>query len=141
MAKRLGDLLLEESLVTEAQIQKAIEEQQKSGEPLGRILVRMGFITEEALYYFLAIQFGTEYIDLNGIELKPEVIAILKKEIAEDMNIIPVEVTDSQIIFATSEPDDHLIMKIKERVALPVDKIKFVITSETAMKNAMSANE
>jgi type IV pilus assembly protein PilB len=139
MAKRLGDLLLEESLVTEAQIQKAIEEQQKSGEPLGRILVRMGFITEEALYYFLAIQFGTEYVDLGGLELKPEAISLIKKEIAEELNIIPVEVTGAQVIFATSEPDDHLVMKIKERVALPVDKIKFVITSETAMRNALSA--
>lgn len=140
MAKRLGDLLLEESLVTEAQIQKAIEEQQKSGEPLGRILVRMGFITEEALYYFLAIQFGTEYVDLNGMDLKEETTGIIKKEIAEDLNIIPVEVTGAQIIFATSEPDEHLAMKIKERVALPVDKIKFVITSETAMRNALSAH-
>ncbi len=139
MAKRLGDLLLEESLVTEQQIQRAIEEQQKSGEPLGRILVRMGYITEEALYYFLAIQFGTEYIDLNGVELKQETVDIIKKEVAEDLNIIPVEATGSQIIFATSEPDDHMLMKIKERVVLPVDKVKFVITSETAMKNALSA--
>jgi type IV pilus assembly protein PilB len=139
MAKRLGDLLLEESLVTEAQIQKAIEEQQKSGEPLGRILVRMGFITEEALYYFLAIQFGTEYVDLSGMDLKQETVDIIKKELAEEMNVIPIEVTGSQIIFATSEPDEHLIMKIKERAALPVDKVKFVITSETAMRNALSA--
>jgi type IV pilus assembly protein PilB len=139
MAKRLGDLLLEESLVTEAQIQKAIDDQQKTGEPLGRILVRMGFITEEALYYFLAIQFGTEYVDLNGLEIKQETVDIIKKEVAEDLNIIPIEVKGSQIIFATSDPDDHILMKIKERVVLPMDKIKFVITSETAMRNALSA--
>jgi type IV pilus assembly protein PilB len=138
MAKRLGDLLLEESLVTEAQIKKAIEEQQKSGEPLGRILVRMGFITEDALYYFLAIQFGTEYIDLGAMDLKQETVDLIKKEIAEELKIIPIEFKANQIIFATSEPDDHLVMRIKERTALPADKVKFVITSETAMKNAFS---
>jgi type IV pilus assembly protein PilB len=138
MAKSLGDLLLEESLVTEAQIKKAIEEQQKSGEPLGRILVRMGFITEDALYYFLAIQFGTEYIDLGAMDLKQETVDLIKKEIAEELKIIPIEFKANQIIFATSEPDDHLVMRIKERTALPADKVKFVITSETAMKNAFS---
>jgi len=140
LAKRLGDLLLEESLVTEGQLQKALEEQNKSGEPLGRILIRMGFITEEALYYFLAIQFGTDYIDLSTVDIPESTANIIKKEVAEDMNVIPVSATDNEIIFATSEPDEHLLMKIKERVALPVDKIKFVVTSETSMRNALSAH-
>ena len=52
MAKRLGDLLIEEGIIQDDQLGKAIEEQQKTGEPLGRILVQMNYITEEALYYF-----------------------------------------------------------------------------------------
>jgi type IV pilus assembly protein PilB len=139
VAKRLGDLLLEEKLVTEEQIQKAIEDQQKTGEPLGRILVRMNFITEEALFYFLAIQFGTEYVELAGRDIKPEVVALIKKELAEEFNVMPIEMNSSEIVFATSEPDDHLISKIKDRALLPRDKeIKFVVTSEGNMKNALS---
>src|SRR6056297_1027848 len=114
MAKRLGDLLLEENLVTKEQVEKAIEEQQKSGEPLGRILVRMGFITEEALYYFLAIQFGVEYVDLENTEISEDTAKVIKKETAEEFGVIPIEADNEKIILATSEPDEHLITKIKE---------------------------
>jgi len=138
MAKRLGELLLEENLVTADQIQKALEEQQKTGEPLGRILVRMGFITEDALFYFIAIQYGMEYVDISNIEIEPSAINVIKKEVAESLNIIPIEATNDRIVIATSEPDEHLIIKLKERVVLPMDKIKFIVTSETNMRNALS---
>lgn len=137
MSKRLGELLLEENLVTPEQIQKAIEEQQKTGEPLGRILVRMGVITEDALFYFIAIQYGMDYVDISNIQIEPETINIIKKEVAEELNIIPIEATNNKIVFATSEPDEHLIIKLKERVVLPVENIKFVVTSESNMRNAM----
>ena len=139
MAKRLGDLLIEENLITEEQLNEAIENQQKSGEPLGRILVRMGLITEEALYYFLAIQFGVDFVELSNRTIPDDVIKIIKKEIAEEFNIIPIESTDNKIVFATSEPDEHLILKLKEKTLLPHEKeIKFVVATETDIKNALS---
>jgi len=139
MAKRLGDLLREENLITEEQLNEAIENQQKSGEPLGRILVRMGLITEEALYYFLAIQFGVDFVELSNRTIPDDVIKIIKKEIAEEFNIIPIESTDNKIVFATSEPDEHLILKLKEKTLLPHEKeIKFVVATETDIRNALS---
>jgi type IV pilus assembly protein PilB len=138
MAKRLGDLLLEENLVTQDQIMKAIEEQQKSGEPLGRILVKRGSITEEALFYFLAIQFGTEYVDLPS-EIKPELLAVLKKEVAEEFNCIPIELTATHIVIATSDPDDHFTEKLMQRTVMPEGReIKFVISSESNIKAALA---
>jgi type IV pilus assembly protein PilB len=139
MAKRLGDLLLEENLITEDQIKRALEDQQKSGEPLGRILVKMGFITEEALYYFLAIQFGVEYVDLIGHDIPPELLKVISKDTAEKYSILPYEEKGNKIYFATSEPDEHLVTKIRERSAIPLDKeIKFVITSESAIKSCLA---
>ncbi len=139
MAKRLGDLLREENLITEVQLAKAIEEQQKTGEPLGRILVRMGAITEDALYYFLAIQFGVDYVDFSDKNIPDGLIKMIKKEVAEEFNIIPYEMKDNKIIFATSEPDEHLVLKIREKTLLPKDmEIKFVVATESAIKNGLS---
>ncbi len=139
MAKRLGDLLREENLITEEQLAKAIEEQQKTGEPLGRILVRMGIITEDALYYFLAIQFGVDYVDFSDKNISDDLIKMIKKEVAEEFSIIPYEIKDNKIVFATSEPDEHLVLKIREKTLLPKDmEIKFVIATESAIKNALS---
>ena len=123
MAKRIGDLLLEESIITQEQLSKAIEDQQKSGEPLGRILIKLGFITEEALYYFLAIQFGCEYRDIAEIQIPEDTIKLIKKEVAEELGIIPVEYAKNRIVFATSEPNDHLILRIREKTALPEGSI------------------
>ncbi len=140
MAKRLGDLLLEEGLVTQEQIMLAIQSQQKSGEPLGRILVKLGSITEDALFYFLAIQFGVEYVDLRDREIKKEMTDLIKKEVAEKFNVIPLEMTAKHIVFATCEPDEHLATKLRESAALPMDReIKFVVVSETALKNTLAS--
>jgi type IV pilus assembly protein PilB len=139
MAKRLGDLLIEEGLITEDQLKTAIEDQGKTGDPLGRTLVRMGHITEEALYYFLAIQFGVEYVDIADYELESDIINLINKDIAEELNIIPIEASEFKITFVTSEPDEHLPTKIRERSLIGPDvDIKFVITSETGIRNALS---
>ena len=139
MAKRIGDLLLEESLITPDQLQKALEEQQKSGDQVGKILVRMGFITEEALYYFLAIQFGTEYVDLKDVQISSEAAAFIKKETAEKFNAIPIEVTPEKITFVTSDPDDYFGHRIRESLLIPQETaISFVVTSSGGMQSALA---
>lgn len=139
MAKRIGDLLLEESLITPDQLQQALNEQQKSGDQVGKILVRMGFITEEALYYFLAIQFGTEYVDLKDVRISSEAVAYIKKETAEKFNAIPIEVTPEKVIFVTSDPDDYFAHRIRESLLIPQETaISFVVTSSSGIQAALS---
>ncbi|MFP4466572.1 MAG: GspE/PulE family protein [Candidatus Goldiibacteriota bacterium] len=139
MAKRLGDLLTEESLITDEQLKQAIEEQAKTGEPLGRILVRMHFITEEALYYFLAIQFGIEYVDIADRDIPEETIKTISKEVAEKFGVVPLESDQKKILLATSEPDEHLGTRVRENALIHPDiELKFVITSETGIRNALS---
>ncbi len=139
MAKRIGDLLLEESLITPEQLQQALDEQQKSGDQVGKILVRMGFITEEALYYFLAIQFGTEYIDMKDVQISSETANYIKKEAAEKFNAIPYEVTPKKVVFVTSDPDDYFGQRIRESLLIPNDiAISFVVTSSSGMQAALA---
>ncbi|HDT15367.1 MAG TPA: type II secretion system protein GspE [Firmicutes bacterium] len=139
MAKRLGDLLTEENLITAEQLQQAIDEQIKTGEPLGRILVRMHFITEEALYYFLAIQYGVEYIDVADLDITEETIKTINKDVAERFGVLPIESDEKRILLATAEPDEHLATRIRENALIHPDiELKFVITSETGIRNALS---
>lgn len=138
MGKRIGDLLLEESLITPDQLQQALEEQQKSGDQVGKILVRKGFITEEALYYFLAIQFGTEYVDLKDVQIPSETASYMKKETAEKFNSMPYEVTPTKIVFVTSDPDDHFGQRIRENLLIPGNiAVSFIVTSTSSMQAAL----
>ncbi|MDQ1448537.1 MAG: type pilus assembly protein PilB, partial [Actinomycetota bacterium] len=61
----LGSLLIDEGLLTEAQLDAAVVEQARSGKPLGRLLIEQGTISEAELVRTLARQVGLEFVDLN----------------------------------------------------------------------------
>ena len=63
--KQLGDILLDEGLVTEGQLMAALDEQAVRGESLGRVLVEIGMLTEAQLVQALASQVGMQFVDLS----------------------------------------------------------------------------
>src|SRR3989338_2911090 len=74
---RLGDMLVQQSLITAEQLKLALEEQKRSGRKLGRILVENGYVTEEGISRGLARQLGGEFVDLKTFKLQPELIKLL----------------------------------------------------------------
>ncbi|MCV5638823.1 hypothetical protein OFN49_28455, partial [Escherichia coli] len=65
LRKRLGDLLVEEGIVSEDQIQQALSAQRSTGQKLGDALIDLGFITEKQMLEFLSQQLGLPLIDLG----------------------------------------------------------------------------
>ena len=63
--RRLGDLLVAEGLITDAQLKQALGDQKGKTDKLGSILVKLNFITEEQLIGFLSRQYGIPSITLN----------------------------------------------------------------------------
>ena len=106
MAKKLGELLVKENLITPEQLQKALEEQKKHGGRLGSYLTRMGFINEEELTGFLSKQYGVPAVNLKEIEIDPEIIKLLPKEMAKKYNVIPINRTGSTLLVAMSDPSN-----------------------------------
>lgn len=64
---RLGDVLVEHKIISEAQLQAALKEQKKSGHKLGRALIALGYISEEQLMAFLSRQLQVPFIDLKHL--------------------------------------------------------------------------
>ena len=62
---RLGDMLVQQELVTGEQLKLALEEQKRSGRKLGRVLVESGYVTEEGISRGLARQIGADFVDLK----------------------------------------------------------------------------
>ncbi|MDI7253297.1 MAG: hypothetical protein QME89_12195, partial [Actinomycetota bacterium] len=62
--ERLGQILVKNRIITEEQLQQALERQRETGEPLGRVLVDMKMVSEGALTSILARQIGLRYVDL-----------------------------------------------------------------------------
>ena len=102
--KRLGDLLVSVGLITEDDLQKALELQKTSKKRLGDVLTSSGFITEQQLIEALEVQLGVEFIDLSKAMVPPEMAQILPKNIAKQHGVVPVRLDRDTLFIAMSDP-------------------------------------
>ena len=102
--KRLGDMLISRGVISEDQLNKALELQKTQGKRLGQTLVDNGFITEEQLIDTLREQLGVDYIDLNKTDIDPEMSHIIPRHVAEKDAIVPVKVVRDNLFLAMADP-------------------------------------
>lgn len=100
----IGQILKDKNLVDEAQIRQALSIQKQSGGAIGRIFVEMGWITEEEVLGALGEQFGMETINLDSIEILPEIIQKVPKPMAGIYRVIPVSFKDDVLTIAMADP-------------------------------------
>ena len=89
--KPLGQVLKEMELVSEGQIQEALQIQRKQGGVIGEILVGLGYVAREEILLALAAQMGMEVVDLDEIEIDPVVINKVPANMAKSYNVIPIK--------------------------------------------------
>jgi len=125
--KRLGSLLVEEQLITEEQLQEALVAQKTSGDPVGEALVKLGHITEESLYRFLAIQHGLEYGSLEGIDVPAALLKFITATVAWKYKSVPVSQENGTVTMATCQPDDLSLFYLPKEIKLP-NEVRLKIT-------------
>jgi type IV pilus assembly protein PilB len=135
MASRLGELLVRENLISLQQLQRAQEEQRKSGGRLGYQLTKLGYIEENELTSFLSKQFGVPSINLAEFEIDPDIIKLIPREVAEKHVVIPVNRAGSSLIVAMSDPSN--IYAIDDLKFVTGYNIEVVVASEAAIKSAI----
>ncbi|MFC5301512.1 GspE/PulE family protein [Azospira restricta] len=91
---RLGDLLIQQGLLTDEQLKMALEEQKRSGRKLGRIFVDSGYVTEEGISRALAGQLRIPFLDLKHFNPRPELIKLLPEAQARRFRALVLDVTD-----------------------------------------------
>ncbi|HOB93184.1 MAG TPA: GspE/PulE family protein [Aquabacterium sp.] len=90
---RLGDLLIQEALLTPAQLDEALADQKKSGRKLGRIFVDRQWVSEVQIAKAVARQLRAPFIDLTARNIRPEVAALLPETQARRLRALPIENT------------------------------------------------
>ena len=116
--KQLGKLLIEEDMLTQEQLDQALALQQGGGGKLGTCLVKLGILSEEALHYFVAVQLGIEFIELKGMEIPPEIIHLVGKDVANRYQVLPVAKGDATLTVASSDPTDPKLFRLREDLLL-----------------------
>ena len=102
--KSLGKILLAKGLLTESPLEQALEEQKYTGSLLGRILIKLGFISEERVLKALGIQSGMEFVSLKNIKIPKAVIQKVPPSIAKIYKILPVRFENSILTIAICDP-------------------------------------
>ncbi len=137
--KRLGTLLVEEQLITEEQLQEALTAQKSSGDPLGEALIKLGHITEESLYRFLALQHGLEYGPLDGVEVAAPLLKYLTGTVAWKYRAIPVSQDNGTVTLATCQPDDLSLFYLPKELRLPPEARLKIMVSPSSQVMALLA--
>jgi len=136
MASNLGELLLREKLLTEEQLENALDYQKKNGVPMGSALIALGLISEEELAQALSRQLGYPYVDLDQFEVYPDVIDLIPGEIAQKHVIMPIHRIRSFLTLAMVDPTDLTALEdVKFRTGLSIQP---VITAESSIRNAIN---
>ncbi|MEK8029507.1 GspE/PulE family protein [Ideonella sp. DXS29W] len=103
---RLGDLLIQEQLISSEQLDKALVEQKQSGRKLGRIFIDSGFVTEVQIAKAVARQLRAPFVDLTSRVIRPEIARLLPEGQARRMRALPLEETASGLRVAMADPTD-----------------------------------
>jgi type II secretory ATPase GspE/PulE/Tfp pilus assembly ATPase PilB-like protein len=102
---RLGELLVQQGLITPDQLGIALAEQKQNNIPIGRQLVRLGFITEAAIRDIMARTVGQESIDLAHVVADPEALKLVPQDFARRHHVLPIayDADERQLTIATTE--------------------------------------
>ncbi|HUX69992.1 MAG TPA: ATPase, T2SS/T4P/T4SS family [Cellulomonadaceae bacterium] len=102
--KQLGEILLDEGLLTEGQLMAAIDEQLARGQSLGRTLVENGVLTEAQLVAALARQVGMDFIDLDEYSVDRQAVALVPAALCRRYVVLPIALDDGVLVLATADP-------------------------------------
>jgi len=110
ISRRLGELLVNASLITAEQLKECLEIQKTNGIKLGQILIEKKYITEKQLLEFLSKQFSIEFVELSKIQINPEIINYIPENIAKRYHLIPIEKKENTLKVAMEDPLNIVVL-------------------------------
>ncbi len=133
---RIGDLLLREGLVTQEQLNKALQEQRHNGTRVGYNLVKLGYVKETDLTRMLARQHKMPAVDLTKFQVDPRIAKLIPGELAIKHSVLPLKRDGRTLTVAMSDPASMSVL----------DDIKFitrldifpVIAGEFTLRNCIT---
>lgn len=108
----IGRILLDKAVISDDQLRIAMQEQQINHEPLGRLLVSLGFLSEATLRDVLSENLGQECVNLSTFIIDPSAIKLIPKEIARRYLLLPLslDTANKQLTIAISDPDNIIAL-------------------------------
>jgi MSHA biogenesis protein MshE len=128
---RLGELLTEHGAVTPVQLEQALKEQKRSGRKLGRVLIDLGFLTEERLNQEMALHMQLPFVDLRKMTLEPQVVHLLPEAHARRFRGLVLQSDKRGLLVGMADPSDLFAYdELAKRLKQP---LRIAVVSETEL--------
>ncbi len=132
--KRLGEILVDQGFLTDAQIGQALDEQKRTGKQLGKVLVEKGFIEENKLLDVISAQIDVQRVILENINLDPAIVKLVPQEMARSYKVVPIFERDNILTVAMADPSnlrtlDHIKFKTGRDVEPMLATEKEILTA------------
>jgi type IV pilus assembly protein PilB len=119
--RKLGEVLLQERLVSKEQIEEALADQSVTGELLGEILVRKGYVAERNIAETVATQYSLPYLEPDQYYISGDIIHLLPMELIEKHSVVPLDRFGDILTLVVAGPlDEDVIREIEQRTGCHV---------------------
>ena len=120
--KSLGELLVEEKLITPEQLDNAVNLQQKQGGRLSEILLSQGLVKAQDLAAVLSVKLNVPLIDLQRHKIQPEALRLIPEDVARKHTLIPLDMVGNSLVVVMADPQDiQTIEDIKAQVKMNIE--------------------
>ena len=132
---RIGDLLVQNRIISHDQLMTALTEQKKTGRKLGRTLIDLNYISETDLLNFLSRQLQIPFLDIAQYKRKPEVCKELPESLARRFRVMLLESNPQDVLLAMTDPTD--LMGLDEISRVLKKRIRQALVRESDLLNAI----
>lgn len=139
--RRLGDVLVEQGVLTREQLDRALSQHDRVGEPLGAVLLAAGVVTRRELYAALAEVWNADLAFVEPDELDPDLARLFPAGMLARELWVPVQVErqdDGQlaVVVATAgRPSAHIAQEVQARTG--VHRVRQVVTTDWDVQRAL----
>lgn len=135
VTKKIGELLVERGVITQAQLEEALKVQCENKKLLGETLIDLGYATEEEVMICLTTQYGIPYLPLESYEIDQEIINSVSSELVHQYHFVPIDKLSNLLTVVTSDIIDKDVLKeIEKSLNL---KVQSFVTTPTALRKAI----
>ncbi len=134
--KRIGDLLIERGLITDNELQFALDMQKQTHEKLGEVLINNKIVTPENMAKTLAVQLEVDYVDLAKKTIPSDLAHLVKRNTARQNHLVPVQKQGDTLYVAMDDPLNYYALDEVRKVANL--KVVPLIATHVAVERAIN---
>lgn len=132
---RLGDLLVQNDVITEHQLMTALREQKNTGRKLGKTLIELGYVDEDNLLNILSRQLDVPFVQLRHYQFRNELVKKLPEAMARRFRSIVLAEQSGELLVGMADPLD--IFAYDELVRILKQPIKQAVVRESELLSTL----